>query len=112
MRYQRKKMIPVETIAGILVLGLTAGVMEVAVSSSDDDHLEARRLTESQMIMPLETIIEQIQASHPGRILEVEMESEHGRYVYEIELLDPSGRVWELEIDAVSGEVLEQELED
>ena len=101
-----------KTIAGIAILTLAAGVMGVAVGSSDDDHQEARRLMETGEIQPLEAIIERIHASHPGRVLAIELEREHGGYVYEIELLDAEGRVWELEIDAVSGRILKTELED
>jgi uncharacterized membrane protein YkoI len=62
--------------------------------------------------MPLEGILEQVRARHPGRILEVELEKDDGRYIYEIEVLDSEGKVWEMEIDAGSGEILETELED
>jgi uncharacterized membrane protein YkoI len=32
--------------------------------------------------------------------------------IYEIEMLDVKGTVWELKVDAVTGEIIEQELED
>ncbi|MCB1760381.1 MAG: PepSY domain-containing protein [Gammaproteobacteria bacterium] len=95
---------------------ITAAVPLLALvllgTASGDDYIEARRLMQRGDIKPLETIIEQLGRSHPGRILEVELEAEHGGYRYEIELLDASGRVWELEVDAVTGEILEQERED
>ena len=78
---------------------------------ADEDHVKARRLVESGAIQPLETILEQVQGQHPGRVLEVELEDEEGRYIYEIELLEASGQVWELKLDAVTGEIIEQERE-
>ncbi len=69
-----------------------------------DEHESARRLREAGDILPLEEIIARVRAEHPGRIIEAELESEDGRYVYEMEVLDESGRVTELEIDARSGE--------
>lgn len=99
----RKRLIP----ATFALLILAA--VGVAVG---DDYLDARRLMERGDIMPLEAIIELIGAGHPGRILEVELEAGHGGYRYEIEVLDNAGQVWELEVDAVSGEVLERERED
>jgi uncharacterized membrane protein YkoI len=42
----------------------------------------------------------------------VELEKEHGRYIYEIEVLDNDGKVWEMEVDAENGEILKTELED
>ncbi len=83
-----------------------------SVALADDDHLEARRLVEAGTIRPLEEILEQIGSQHPGRILEVELEREEGLYIYEIELLDEEGVVWELEIDAQNGELLKTEQEE
>ena len=79
---------------------------------ADDEHMEARRLKEAGSILPLEQILESVRKHHYGRILEVELESEHGRYVYEIELLEANGRVRKMEIDAVSGELLKSKRKD
>ncbi|HEC17510.1 MAG TPA: peptidase [Sedimenticola sp.] len=79
---------------------------------ADEDHLQARALVEAGVILPLERILDQVAAEHPGRVLEVEFEREQGRYVYEIELVDDRGRVWELEYDAENAKLLEKERED
>jgi uncharacterized membrane protein YkoI len=39
-------------------------------------------------------------------VLEVELEQEQGRWLYEIKLIEPGGRLVKLELDAASGEVL------
>jgi uncharacterized membrane protein YkoI len=79
---------------------------------ADEDHQEARRLTESGEILPLENLIQSIKAKQPGRILEVELERDDGLYLYEIEILDQQGAVWEFKLDATSGEILQRERED
>jgi uncharacterized membrane protein YkoI len=79
---------------------------------ADEGHREARRLTETGKILPLEDLMQSIQAEQPGRVLEVELERDDGRYLYEIEILDPQGAVWEFKLDATSGEIVERELED
>jgi len=76
------------------------------------DHIEARALVESGTILPLELILNQAKMEHPGRILDVSLEHEKEGYVYELELVDEEGRVWELEYDAVTGGLLEKELEE
>ncbi len=73
---------------------------------ADEEHMEARRLKEAGSILPLEQVLESVRTQLDGRILEVELEREHGRYIYEIELLEHNGRVRKMEIDAVSGELL------
>jgi uncharacterized membrane protein YkoI len=87
-------------LAGLLLLG-------VSLIAVGDDHDEARELYQAGEIQPLETIVEQAQAQRPGRVLEVELETEHDRYIYELEILDPQGVVWELEFDARTGELLD-----
>jgi uncharacterized membrane protein YkoI len=91
---------------GFVFWGLMAVVTPAMAS---DDHDEARRLQQAGDILPLETIIEKAQAIHPGRLLEVELESEHDRYYYEIELLDDKGRVWEMKLDSQTGQLITQE---
>lgn len=79
---------------------------------ASDDHESARRLSKTGEILPLETILENAQQYQPGRVLEVEFESEHGQYIYEIEILNPQGIVWELELDAQTGQLLERKQEE
>ena len=107
-------MISTKSVVMVLAIGLTLGSVGLVVGSADrdDDHLEARRLVEGGTVQPLESILKRVRVHHPGRILEVELEGEGGRYIYEVELLDDSGQVWELKMDAVTGEMLEQERED
>lgn len=78
----------------------------------ENDHERARALLESGEILPLERILENIRADYPGRLLEVKLEQEKGAVIYEIELLDSEGKVWELELDAVTGELLKRERDD
>ncbi len=94
--------------AFILLIGLAMSHLTLA----DSDHYEARRLMESGAILPLETVLESVQQQRNGRILEVELDEKEGRYIYEIELLDKTGRVWEMKIDALTGDLLKSGQED
>ncbi|MET0071364.1 MAG: PepSY domain-containing protein [Candidatus Thiodiazotropha sp.] len=80
--------------------------------AADEGYEEARRLSESGDILPLEELLPAIRKAQPGRILELELERKRGRYLYEVELLDKQGAVWEFKIDALTGEILQRELED
>ena len=79
---------------------------------ADDDYKEAKRLRESGEIMPLEEILKNVRNSYPGRILEVELENEKGRVIYELEILGADRIVREIYIDAKSGELLSVEEDD
>ena len=43
-------------------------------------------------------------AAYRGKLLDLEVEKEHGRIIYELEFLDPQGRVREYEVDAETGD--------
>ncbi len=62
--------------------------------------------------LPLQELIRRLQLPSDTRILEVEKKQRDGRLLYEIELLTPQGRVYELLVDSHSGEVVEQEEEE
>ena len=81
------------------------------LSLAGSDHERARALHEAGDILSLEQILERVRERHPGRLLEVELEQEDESLIYEVELLDGEGRVWELELDAVSVEVLKEKQE-
>ena len=75
-------------------------------------YSEARALREEGKILPLEVIIDKAKRFKPGKVIETELEKDDGIYVYEIEILDDRGWVWEMEFDASTGELLELELDD
>jgi hypothetical protein len=79
---------------------------------SSDDHEISRSLVQEGKILPLQQILAKINSNQSGRVLEVELEHERDRYIYDIELLAEDGKVWEYEVDAASGEVIGKELED
>lgn len=91
---------------------LISVIITSPVRAEDVNHSEARTLRESGKILPLETILEKSKAFRQGEAIDTELERDNGMLVYEIEILDDQGRVWELEFDATNGDLLELELDD
>ena len=87
-------------------------IMVPPVMAKDLDHDDAREMVQSGAILPLEDLLAQVKKTYPGKILEVDLERKHDRLVYELEVLDVDGRVWELRFDAASGDLLKKEQED
>jgi uncharacterized membrane protein YkoI len=56
--------------------------------------------------MPLNRILDTLEREHPGQVIEVELEQEDGRWIYEIKLLRPGGSLVKMEVDARDGAVL------
>ena len=98
-----------------LVSALLIAIMilsPLALVLADNDHDEARRLHESGEILPLELILQNVRRTHPGKVLEVELEREDGRIVYELEILGKDGIVKEIYLDARTGELLSDREDD
>jgi uncharacterized membrane protein YkoI len=78
---------------------------------SSGEYDEVRSLQQRGAILPLQQILERARGYHEGRVLETELEQKGQRYIYEIELVDDRGQVWELKFDAASGELLKEKQE-
>ena len=80
----------------------------------DDDDRKRRRRERSRNSLPpgsenLQTILKKVRSEFPGRIIEVELDDDDGRLVYEIKLLDSKGRLFELDVDPRNGNILKVE---
>ena len=91
----------------LLALLLSIGSIPAAVSREGRDHDRARAALQAGEILPLSTVLERLGREQPGQVLEVELERDQGRWIYELKLLEAGGLV-KLKIDARSGEVLER----
>jgi uncharacterized membrane protein YkoI len=92
------------------VLGLGA-ITSPALASDHkkSDHEAARAALARGEILPLPRILTIATGKVPGDVLEVELEDEHGRLIYDLKILARNGRVREVEIDAKTGAVLKVE---
>jgi uncharacterized membrane protein YkoI len=51
-------------------------------------------------------------ALHPGStLLDTDLDEEYGKYLYQVELEDANGIEWEVELDALTGQVLKNHQE-
>ena len=94
---------------GLILAGIVLGSQ---LALADTDYDTVRKLREAGDILPLETILHKLEQTHPGKVLEIELEKSHGQVFYEIEMLDTKGRVWKLKVDPRSGDVLKQKEDD
>lgn len=95
----------------LIFVGCTA--LAVSTLLRADESLSAqeiRQLSQQGQIKPLLQILQQ--HTFEGTLLDVELEREHGRLIYELEFLNAQGEVWEYELDAATGLLLSRELEE
>jgi Peptidase propeptide and YPEB domain len=90
-----------------LALVLLSAAVLPAWGSDRKDHERARAAVQAGQVLPLNTVLARLQKAYPGQVLEVELEQEEGRWVYEIKLLQGSGQLLKLHVDARDGAVLD-----
>ena len=91
----------------LLAVALSLGLaLSSALAASEGDHDRARAAVEAGEILPLPALLEQVQRTHPGQVLELELETQGGRWIYEMKLLQPDGRLLKLVVDARTAQVL------
>lgn len=73
---------------------------------ADSDHDKARAALVAGEIQPLPKILQQVAQQYPGDVLEVELEREHGRWVYEFKILQSDGKLLKLDVDAKDASVI------
>jgi uncharacterized membrane protein YkoI len=93
--------------AVILAGILTDPVTGAWAADQERDQEQARRALEAGEILPLDQILQEVQQRYPGTVVELELTPEGGRWVYELELLAPDGRLLKLRIDAKSKQLLQ-----
>lgn len=89
-----------------LALLLAACALPPAEAGGRDDHERARAAVQAGEVLPLPALLERLQRTHPGQVLELELERDDGRWVYEVKLLQADGQLLKLELDARTAQVL------
>jgi uncharacterized membrane protein YkoI len=123
------KMTKLRSIIGLLIMALTLGLIvlggtqtlnaqdtkgkdTVRTEKDDDkdDNDDDERLSPAELAK-VKITMEQARATAlakvSGEVIDQELEKEHGRLQYAIDIRTSEGKVFDVEIDAISGEVLQ-----
>jgi uncharacterized membrane protein YkoI len=110
----------------VLILGTAAAVLPATASAQDnkdapkkvereddddDDDEELSAEDKQRVKLSLEEARTIATGRVSGKVIDEELEKERGRLQYAFDIRDEHGKVWDVEIDAITGEVL-QALED
>ena len=91
------------TIITASIIALTSGLAQARDLGPD----EALKLRDAGTIQSFEKLHAAALATHPGgTVHETELEQEYGKYIYQVDLRDAQGVEWDVELDAVTGQVL------
>lgn len=90
---------------------LLAAVLLAAVPAGADGKMDRLQAAVARgEVRPLSDLLQALAGPFPGKVVEVEIDEEEdvpGRFVYEFKVLQESGRLLEIEIEAASGAVID-----
>jgi uncharacterized membrane protein YkoI len=91
-------------------MAFAAGGVQAHTEKDGDQDFAIQALRRGE-ILPLNRILALATRRVPGDVLKVKLERRRGEVVYEVKILERSGRVQELHLNARSGAVLAVEAE-
>jgi len=96
----------------LLAAGLCAAIAAgpAAAKKGGRDQDDAAQAVRDGRAMPVAEILKRVRGM--GEVLEIELDDDDGRLVYEIKFLDKRGRRVEVYVDARTGAVLKREDDD
>jgi uncharacterized membrane protein YkoI len=89
-----------------LLMLLATGTASVRAGDGHE-HDRAREAVEAGEILSLKAILERVERTQPGQVMDVDLERRGGRWIYEIKLLRPGGAMSKLMVDARDASVIE-----
>ena len=78
------------------------------IKHEEHDEDRARVAVQRGEILPLEQVLAALKGGVTGEISKVELEKEHGIWVYEFKVISPGGRMMEVSVDAKTGKLIEK----
>jgi uncharacterized membrane protein YkoI len=95
-----------------LVLLLILAWGSVGARADEDSHDRALEAVAREEILPLSTILDRLRQTDRGQVLEVELEIENDRWIYEVKTLAANGVVSQRLLDARTGALLPPDQDD
>lgn len=93
-------------LAGAILLAPVAAIAKKDRKDHGDEAEIARRAVEKGEILPLAEILRRLEGKLDGRVIEVELEHDDGRLVYELKTVNDRGQIVEVEVDPATAEIL------
>lgn len=101
----KKKILPAALIAAPVTFLCLIGSRASADPLDDIFHP-----SDADGALPMERILDHARGSVPGTFSEIEFETEHGKLLYEVEILTSDSKQVEIEYDARTGAELSREI--
>jgi uncharacterized membrane protein YkoI len=90
---------------------LTSAALAAVAADKAKTPADIEAAQKSGEVLPQDDIIQRAKTQQPGKITEIELDRKHGRYVYEVDVVDDQGVKTEMKFDAKTGELLSRKVE-
>ena len=102
MTLNSQKTIP--TFTAMLMVLLICSLPATSALATPTDQERATQAVQAGEILSLRVILERLEQTQPGRV--VELEQKKGVWMYELKILKAGGRLQKLKVDAKTGEII------
>lgn len=96
----------IHTVTAMLMVLLSGSPPTTSVWASSNDQERATQAVQAGEILSLRVILERLEQTQPGQVLDVEFEQKNGVWIYELKILKAGGRLQKLKVDAKTGEII------
>lgn len=93
-------------VTAMLMVLLAGSFPATRAFASPNDQERATQAVQAGEILSLRAILERLEQTQPGQVLDVEFEQQKGVWIYELKILKAGGRLQKLKIDAKTGEII------
>ncbi|MDQ6971261.1 MAG: PepSY domain-containing protein [Mariprofundaceae bacterium] len=91
---------------------LAIAIFSAPLTGMADEVDRVRELRDMGHILPLSQLLRKIELKYPGTLLDVDLEEEKGRVIYEIDLVGKDHVVHHIELDAHNGDIIAVDKDD
>jgi uncharacterized membrane protein YkoI len=99
-------------LALVATIAVPTAFADKGEGSHGDNHEKLDEARKHGKIMPIELLLKLLKEKLKGEIVEIELDDKDNRLYYEIYYLDSEGRRIEIYVDAATGEILKDKVED
>lgn len=96
----------IHTVTAKLMVLLTCSFLATSALATSTDQERATQAVQAGEILSLRVILERLEQTQPGQVLDVEFEQKKGVWIYELKILKAGGRLQKLKVDAKTGEII------
>ncbi|MEO8325679.1 MAG: PepSY domain-containing protein [Nitrospirota bacterium] len=105
MKDDRQKISEIDRLLVPWIFGVIIGLFGFLPPAYPDDDIPGYQQLKAEVV-PVEQLLQKVKKEFEGIILELELEEEDLRWIYEVKLLTPQGNVLKIDYDAKTMAVL------